>query len=225
VVDTTERKCPVCGTKNPQPVTGSLAMYQCGCCKLTDTLAQFPVSEDNPTLDQEKFFTVLDIQVARGVISDEERTQALFSDGAQYPLDEKTVLTTYYPPDDIRHAVEKVEHYFYHERAAVEWAYSRLQSRDPDKHPNLAAAGLTGAVIDGGDVKLSDVRRLAAAFGCVVVPHPSPESELRAAKGALAIILDSPSYRTMEWDALSEISKQRALEIVSTVKSELGFGL
>jgi hypothetical protein len=59
----------------------------------------------------------------------------------------------------------------------------------------------------------------------MLVPQSSQERNLRAAKAAVAIILDDPSYRTMEWDQLSEINKQRSLEIVAAVKSELGYGL
>lgn len=210
MTDRQQCKCPVCGALGPEQFT--LAAWRCKTCGLVDAPSQFKPCQTTE-VDREK------------LISEPERTQQLFVDGAEYPIDETTKLTTHFPPEDVRQAAEIVEHYFYSQRNVREWCYGRLQSRDPDTHPNLAASGLTGVVINGGDVRMSDVRRLAAGFGCVVVPHTTPDREHRAAKAALAVIMDSDRFRHIKFDDLTEFNKERALQLVAAVRSELGFGL
>jgi hypothetical protein len=111
----------------------------------------------------------------------------------------------HFPPDNVQEAARVIEEYFA-KRGEKKWAFGNLQSRE-----DL--------------MTLDSVKLLASAYFCMLVPQSSPERNLRAAKAAVAVVLDAPSYRTMEWDDLSEINKSRSLEIVAAVKSELGYGL
>lgn len=109
------------------------------------------------------------------------------------------------PPDNVQEAARVVEEYFA-KRGEKKWVFGNLQSRE-----DL--------------MTLDSVKMLAAAYFCMLVPQSSQERNLRAAKAAVAVILDDPSYRTMEWGLLSDINKERSLQIVAAVKSELGYGL
>jgi hypothetical protein len=195
-------KCPVCGAISEAHKRVGNSMMQCMLCNVTDATSQFvPIDETNAIADLIKNHADQHHTIPPDVVDDfiekvfaekgpaTHQAMEIGDIGDKGPvfttwesergvetffetkLSDTETMRQFYPPQAVVEAVDTIHNFFVRDRGAKQWAYGPIQSRDIDTHPALASVGLTGFI--GKDIRIEDVRRLAAAFQCIVVKHPT----------------------------------------------------